>query len=147
MKTYVITLSQTFPSYHQQRGKSTDFFGKLFEGEKVHTIRGNYAFWKKRFDEIAAGRAKLSVRKWLNKPYKSKQVIMREYTAENGIGIQKCDVEFYDGVSFISVDDRLKYSNDLQIVHNDGLSFLDFMYWFKKPIIDGCIIHFSDLRY
>src|SRR5579863_5945179 len=96
MKTYVITLSKIFPAYHPRRGQETDFKGKLYRSEKITTIRGNYAWWKKRFDEIAAGRAKLSVREWLDKPYKSKQVTVKEYTSLHGIGIQRCDVSTAD---------------------------------------------------
>ncbi len=148
LKTYPITLSQRFPGYHPRKGEPTGFKGKLFEGDKKHTIRGNYKFWKKRFDEIAAGRAKLSVREWLDKPYHSKQVILREYTSLKGIGIQKVDIDYFDYFAFISVDDRLMMPEKRnEIILNDGLNNFDFEDWFKKPLLEGVIIHFTDLRY
>ena len=63
-KKYVITLSQVFPVTHIRKGEQTGFKDKFLaaigkaEGKwlKVHTIRANYDLWKKRFDEIEAGR-------------------------------------------------------------------------------------------
>lgn len=75
LKTYVITISKKFPGYHPRKGDPTYFSSGIVSRRKKHTIRGNYALWKKRFDEIAAGRAKLSLREWIGKPYCSKQFI------------------------------------------------------------------------
>lgn len=30
---------------------------------------------------------------------------------------------------------------------SSGLNPFDFEDWFKNPIIDGCVIHFTDFRY
>lgn len=153
MKTYVITLSERFPAYHPRRGEDTLFAKHLYysthcdlELKKLHTIRGNYKFWKKRVDEINAGRGVLSVRQWMGKPYFSKQFELMQY---DKIGIQKCNVEFYNSFGFITIDKHLRYDGItvLSVCLNDGLSTQDFAAWFKKPIIDGCILHFSDLRY
>lgn len=61
MKTYVITLSKTFPAGHHRKGEPTEFEEEFMAGQdmqrvrtfvryiKLHTIRANYALWKKRF--------------------------------------------------------------------------------------------------
>ena len=67
MKTYYLTLSKVFPSTHAKAGMNTCFEEKL-RVYKLHTIRANYDFWKKRFEQIAAGKACLSIRQWVGKP-------------------------------------------------------------------------------
>lgn len=62
MKTYVLTLSKVFPAYHIKKGEPTNFkdafnagqvFNRgaecLYRHPKLHTIRGNYELWEKRF--------------------------------------------------------------------------------------------------
>mgnify|MGYP007101882869 CR=1 FL=1 len=49
MKTYYLTLSKVFPSTHAKAGMNTCFEEKL-RVYKLHTIRANYDFWKKRFE-------------------------------------------------------------------------------------------------
>jgi hypothetical protein len=146
MKTFVITISKTFPSYHHRKGEPTYFNSGLTLRRKKTTIRGNYKFWKRRVDLINAGEAVLSVREWIGKPYFSKQQELMQFTK---VGIQKCDVEFYKGYGFITIDDRLKYDvlTVISVITNDGLTTEDFAAWFKYPIIDGCILHFTELRY
>ena len=113
MKTYVITLSQTFPATHSRKGQPTFFKQQLLNalnmgkkgsgqyavphsgsaddrlGRKLHTIRANYPLWKERFDQIARGEACLSIRQWTGKPYASKQVEIARLTIEDGIGLQR----------------------------------------------------------
>lgn len=66
MKTYVITLSQVFPTWHKRAGEPTKFraaflsgqtcskckkrnhamcTSECFSGLKIHTIRANYPLW------------------------------------------------------------------------------------------------------
>lgn len=171
MNKYVLMLSKAFPVTHPRKGEPTDFRTKLLsaryrqEGEtlytasdgkcKLHTIRGNYDLWRKRFDEIEAGRAYLSVRQWEGKPYASKQVeIMRLYK-EDGIGMQslcfagnnsKKDRELHRPIvgGTTEVDYR-------KLAANDGLSLQDWEDWFttgdydlSEPMV---IIHFTKFRY
>lgn len=113
MKTYYLTLSQTFPATHPRKGEPTYFEEKLHnsllrnkgmnvgyaltpsfavpDGKqlKPHTIRANYPFLAKRFEKINAGEAVLSVRQWSGKPYRSKMIEICRLTKEDGIGIQK----------------------------------------------------------
>lgn len=77
MKTYVITLSQVFPTWHKRAGEPTKFraaflsgqtcskckkrnpamcTGECFSGLKIHTIRANYPLWLKRITEVQQAR-------------------------------------------------------------------------------------------
>ena len=150
MKTYVLTLSHSFPANHVMHGKPT-YFREKFYGtpgmlRKLHTIRANYTLWAKRFKMIAAGDACLSVREWLGAPYRSKQREIARLTADDGVGIQK--LTFFAGrIIYPTVG---KYQPSVkEIANNDGLHPTDWVYWFKnydlsKPL---AIIHFTKFRY
>jgi len=153
IKTYVITLSKRFPSYHPRKGQNTDFGPKVYHLDKRHTIRGNYAFWKPRIDAINRGEAILSVREWIDKPYYSKQTELAVF-GKGEVGIQPLDL-FVDrlgktkGIGAWIKEDEFERRNidACELVKNDGLSMQDFFDWFRKPIDNPCIIHFTDLRY
>ena len=49
MITYVLTVSQKFPTTHKKAGQSTGFPLAIKHYDKIHTIRGNYDLWAKRF--------------------------------------------------------------------------------------------------
>ena len=161
MKTYVITLSQNFPAKHPRKGEPTNFNNQLLNavwrahnmsvgfqqfGMKLHTIRANYPLWQKRFAQIRAGKAILSVRYWTGKPYCSKQMEICKLSAKDGIGIQK--LEYYRrDLCYPSVDTFPQECN--AIAANDGLSWENWHSWFKsyditKPL---AIIHFTPFRY
>lgn len=101
MKNYVLTVSRYFPSGHKRAGDRTLFVEKICltsdglraiyknVSPKIHTIRANFGLWKKRFGEIEAGRACLSLRYWEGKPYRSKQVEFLRLTKDDGIGLQE----------------------------------------------------------
>lgn len=158
MITYYLTLSDKFPKGHRREGSMTNFEEKLlftltffrYYGHpyiKLHTIRGNYPFWKDRFKKIEAGEACLSVRQWVGKPYGkgSQQREIVRLTRENGIGIQ-CMMPSRHRC-FNLVDG--KPINSFSIAGNDGLDYTDWCDWFKnydhtKPM---AIIHFTNFRY
>ena len=160
MKTYVITLSQRFPARHPRKGEPTDFDKKVLNAvweahrcttqyidfpPKLHTIRANYLLWKKRFKQIEAGKAILSVRQWTGKPYCSKQRVICNLTASDGIGLQKMEFTKNPSRSWVA---GMVYDNDI-IAYHDGLSLQDWTAWFKsydltKPL---AIIHFTNFRY
>ena len=161
-KTYVITLSQVFPVTHIRKGEPTGFKDKFLaaikqvEGEwlKLHTIRANYELWKKRFDEIAAGKACLAIRQWTGRPYKSKQIELARLTREDGIGLQKLEIvkEKYNSrpiwLGYVNGEHQ-GYLFFPLLAGNDGLSIGDWEEWFKnynlsKPL---AIIHFTSFRY
>ena len=157
MKTYVITLSKVFPKTHAKAGKETSFdlkfaFGLAnIIGGKFHTIRANYELWRKRFEEIKSGCAKLSVRQWSGKPYRSKQLLLSDLDINDGIGLQcltfpnfALDAVEIDGHPFEISEETL-----VNIAGNDGLDLDDWREWFKnydltKPM---AIIHFTKFRY
>lgn len=150
MKTYVLTLSRSFPANHEMHGKPT-YFREKFLGtpgmlRKLHTIRANYTLWAKRFEKIAAGDACLSVREWMGAPYRSKQREVARLTKDDGVGLQK--LTFFSGrIIYPTVG---KYQPSVkEIANNDGLHATDWVNWFKnydlsKPL---AIIHFTKFRY
>lgn len=170
MKTYVITLSKTFPEKHPRKGEPTNFNAQLLNavcrahnmsvgfpqfGMKLHTIRANYDLWSNRFKQIEACKAVLSVRYWTGKPYHSKQMEICKLTKEDGIGVQKLELKlasylpFYIEVDRIDEDRRKDVIHVGLLAHNDGLSLNDWNDWFRnydlsKPL---AIIHFTPFRY
>ena len=166
MKTYVITLSQRFPARHPRSGELTYFDKKVLNavwdahccttqfpsvGNKLHTIRANYPLWEKRFKQIEAGKAILSVRQWTGKPYCSKQRVICNLTAADGIGLQILEFTTYpDGRRYLDsahVDGQFVQSQEL--AEHDGLDYPEWLAWFRsydltKPL---AIIHFTNFRY
>lgn len=119
---------------------------------KLHTIRANYDLWARRFEKIEAGKAVLSVREWVGRPYGkgSLQREIAELTREDGIGIQRLDFP-HASLSDVSVDfgkARFYYPSE-SLAHNDGLSFQDWLGWFKGYNLSQpmAIIHFTHFRY
>lgn len=143
MKTYVLTISEKFPKTHPKAGQPTNFALAIKYYEKIHTIRGNYDFWEKRFKKIYNGEAILSVRVWKGKPYNSKQLEIFRYDNLSKIGIEKLEFEKVGDYQIPKLTDIKTLST------NDGLSLQDFKDWFKeydfsKPM---AIIHFTPFRY
>lgn len=147
MKTYYLTLSKVFPSTHAKAGMNTCFEEKLLQRTKLHTIRANYEFWKKRFEQIAAGKACLSIRQWVGKPYGkgSTQREIARLTREDGIGMQR--LKFDKSGSHPNVD--YKPVAVAKLANNDGLSISDWREWFKDYDLSQpmAIIHFTLFRY
>lgn len=145
MKTYVITLSEKFPTTHPRKGQETEFGRSFLNGKKIHTIRGNFSLWEKRIAQIQKGEAVLSVRQWTGKPYQSKQVEIARLTAEDGVGIQELKLTDLSRPTTIN-GQRIELP---LLAQNDGLSFNDWFNWFigydlSKPL---AIIHFTKFRY
>jgi len=160
MKTYVITLSKTFPTGHDREGAETYNKAKMLNGiremhvpvtggsyyvpgwqphTKMHTIRTNYDLWYKRFEEINRGEACLSIREWSGRPYWSPQVEICRLTKEDGIGLQR--ILFYPTQTWKDLVPETSFrfgdkDNDhlvdlMSIANGDGLSFEDWKSWFK----------------
>ena len=162
MKTYVITLSRTFPAKHPRKGEPTNFDYQLLNavwrahnmsiglpqyGMKLHTIRANYELWNKRFKQIDEGKAALSIRYWTGKPYHSKQTEICKLTKEDGIGLQR--LEFYNGcLQQPILSSGMTIKADL-IAKNDGLSFESWQEWFLKRDLSNplAVIQFTKFRY
>lgn len=147
MKTYVITLSEKFPTTHPRKGQETEFGHSFLNGKKIHTIRGNFPLWEKRLKEVQEGRAVLSVRQWTGVPYRSPQKEIRRLTAEDGVGVQ--NLSYSHEIIGFEIDKRGYRVRLDNLSENDGLSLLDWEDWFKgadisKPL---AIIHFTKFRY
>lgn len=152
MKTYVLTVSKTFPKTHKRAGEETGFIDKIKGGVKLHTIRANYELWKKRAEEINSGNAILSLRYWSGNPYRSKQI---EFAQLDEIEVQAlifpektllsataCGPEYPNPTWYFGV-------NIGELAKNDGLSVADFVEWFRKYDLSKpmAIIHFTDFKY
>jgi hypothetical protein len=147
MITYVLTISQRFPTTHKRKGESTNFYPLILSGKKKHTIRGNYDLWAKRFEKINQGKAILSLRVWEGNPYNSPQKELLKFDNTNGIGIEK--ILFDDYLYTCQINGKRFSVESEMIAENDGLNSTDFEEWFKgydfsKPM---AIIHFTDFRY
>ena len=162
MKTYVIIISRNFPAKHPRHEEPTNFDTQLLNavwrahnmsigfpkvGMKLHTIRGNYELWSKRFEKIDEGKAALSIRYWTGKTYHSKQTEIVKLTKEDGIGLQR--LEFYNGclqqpIIRSGITIKAEY-----LANNDGLSFDSWKDWFKSCDLSQplAIIHFTKFRY
>lgn len=154
-------VARVFPATHPRAGEATFFkekmlCGALYRDAKCHTIRGNYDRWLMIVREVNEGRAILSCRWWKGKPYKSKQ---DEFLQITKLGIQKVKMWVVGSKDRISlketvrreaiVDDNLRLSQRsiFDLAYNDGLSRDDFEGWFGVKTFDGCILHFSRIRY
>ena len=145
MKTYVIILSEKFPTTHPRKGQETEFGRSFLNGKKIHTIRGNFSLWEKRIAQIQKGEAVLSVRQWTGKPYQSKQVEIARLTAEDGVGIQELKLTDLSRPTTIN-GQRIELP---LLAQNDGLSFNEWFNWFIGYDLSKhlAIIHFTKFRY
>ncbi len=143
MIKYVITVSKIFPTTHSRKGQDTNFVQGIASGEKLHTIRGNYEFWEKRFEKINQGLACLSIRTWTGKPYKSEQ--KEEFMLTNTDGIELQSFVMGDLFDFVGGTPVSRHD----IAKNDHLSLPDFQEWFKKADFTKpmAMIHFTAFRY
>lgn len=129
-----------FPKYHPRAGEPTEFRAKFLAGEKVHTIRANENGYYKEGDII-------SVREWSGKPYRSKQVMIRDAVRIGVVPIYFNDDSTYAFIGKIPV--RVLKS---EIAENDGLALNDFMHWFfpqnlTRKEFRGSLIYLTDFRY
>ena len=118
---------------------------------KIHTIRANYSFWKKRIDKVMSGEAKLILFSWTGKPYRSKQQEEFDFDKDSVIGIQKLIFQ-QSSLNFPRVirdDNAVVALNPTVLSKNDGLSMKDFEDWFKGYDLSQpmAIIHFTKFRY
>jgi hypothetical protein len=148
LKTYILMLAKNFPSHHYKGGQPTNFYQKVLDGEKIHTIRINAENWQRKIEEVNAGRAIISIREWSGKPYEKGTSQIELFQ------LHTCWFENIEkGRNYLIVDESGNaYIEDLnfgKIQNNDGLSVPEFNAWFKK-IDTGeqlIIIHFTDFRY
>lgn len=153
-------ISKRFPVNHPKAGLRTFFREKIiaslydinvYSYKKLHTIRANYPLWEKRIKEVREGKAILSLRQWVDKPYRSKTQEIARLSASDGVGIQMLEFEKdCDGMAswyFFNIDG--KYPSLVDVALNDGLTVEAWREWFKdydlsRPL---AVIHFTPFRY
>ncbi len=167
IKTYVLTLSANYLKGHPKAGQPT-FFAKKFacgvlkagyyaaDGEipvvlsKTHTVRVNFPLWESRIKEVQEGKAILSVRGWIGKPYNSKQYVIANLDKNSGIGIQEAIISVHGPISSLTCKVEGKEVDPTLFANNDGLTLQDFADWFLPELTGlkhGGVIHFTNFRY
>lgn len=156
LKTYIIIVSRFYPGTHPLKGQHTNFPELIISDDKGHTVRGNYALWKHRAEEVQAGKAVISLRFWTGLPYRSNQ---QEFLQLNYIDVQKVHIyhvrrsDYVQQVNtgphtLIFVGDSIKpLQHPFKFAARDGLTMPAFLGWFKKPIENAAIIHFTKFLY
>lgn len=148
MKTHILILAQTFSKGHPEVGKPTRFIASVSQGVKIHTIRENYAVWENKIKEILEGEARLSIRIWEDKPYRSCQIELLSLDRNSGVGIQKLHSFDDENAYFISDKGNVFPVSLQELANNDGLSVNEWKGWFKDVFrFPLAIIHFTDFRY
>lgn len=150
-----IVVAKAFPTIHKRHGEPTHFASKLVNGEKLHTIRGNYDLWKVNADKMQTGKYVLSVCQWSGLPRRSKQ---REiYNTDECIGVEHIAIMYSvdDDRLSVCIEDRYLTTDEIeQLAKNDGTTVEDFKDWFfakqrhkQDATFNGVIVHFTPLRY
>ena len=158
----IITFSQTFPSYHPQKGQRTyfveSFYKSLFLSKvipkeledtfntevflhglsKNHTIRKGKRFKKGDFFSPRVWGTDVNTKSGRSGAYHSKQIILAP------------DVEIKNVWNItISTAGEIRTNDNFvlkttEVARNDGLSRIDFEKWFNKLPFEGQIICWSD---
>jgi len=142
-------VSKTFPAYHPRAGEPTLFREKILSGDKIHTIRDNYEWWRKRVEAVNAGKAIISLRQWTGSPYNfaNDDSTQEEFMILEKAGIQSADMaRFFDREELAIMIGGKAYSQS-DVAKHDGLTPTDMYNWFQKNINFGAVIHFTDFRY
>lgn len=174
LKQIVLILSSQFQKTHPRAGQKTNFKEQIEIGlekyermcyfpspgksvevntAKLHTMRAGYAKWVEKIAAVNRGEAVLQVVTWAGLPYRSKWVEVAILTKDDGIGVQKVQLN-PAAFSVYPVVVTREDGEDVQIdfpyiAKNDGLSAVDCMAWFKgydltEPM---AIIQFTKFRY
>jgi hypothetical protein len=105
---------------------------------KIHTIRRNYAYWK-RFEG-----QDIALFTWTGKPYRSKQKV---FCVKRLVSVQeviKSEVADF----WLSLDDKYPIPINVIAKHDGFKNKRDFIDWFiEYPFGDMAVLHFTDYRY
>lgn len=155
-KVYVLIVSRFYPGTHPLKGQPTNFPELIINEGKRHTVRANYKLWAGRAIEVQAGRAVISLRFWTGRPYNSNQ---QEFAELSHIHVQKVHIyhirrsDYIDNMTagprtYIFIDNSYKpLQHPFKFAANDGLTMPAFLGWFKKPVEDAALIHFTNFKY
>lgn len=149
----VVLLSKVFFDGHTHAGQPTNFAQSVKCGNKKHTVRSNYPYWKKKIAALREQGGSLCIRQWEDKPYRSKQEAILEVPATI-VDVQKVVITQSSINSLLPVNVDGREVPISEIAKNDGLSSTDFVEFFK-PILKAlgedaltfAIIHFTTFRY
>lgn len=142
-KQVVLMIAKRFLKYHSKAGELTNFEQKIKDKVKIHTIRGGYDLWKKKIDEVKAGKAELVLKEWSGMPYRTPQEKLFVYDQHDGIGVSKLTYE----KGKLIVNDEVIISPEV-LAKNDGLTLKEFEDWFKVfPAEPMAILHLTGFRY
>lgn len=133
---YTMMFSTVFPKNHPSAGQPTNFPTLIQQGLKIHSIRSNYELWRDRAICAADGNCILSLRIWEDKPYRSKQVVLKNL---HTFQVQK--LRFHEGdicMPYIQQNETkpgcipMIYPLSIKtLANNDGLSLKDWINWFE----------------
>ena len=151
-----VMLSKTFFPQHPKAGELTGFREKVLKGEKRHTCRCNYEYWK---DRIATLNQKGSVQEPIldigSGIVDVQQLVMerRKLDEPEYVEVQPGMFQPRTAYEYFARVDGEPYDVEF-IAKNDGLSLEDFKAWFN-PVFDEekedrltfAVIHFSTFRY
>ena len=135
----------------------TNYRGSIEAQTKIHCIIDDYRKWEPRFQEIAAGKAVLSIREYTRNPHKMKkrsneEEIMRLGHAD-GIGLERLHITKINNSYEWSVGgDARVIVNPNELEENEGLfESIIFEPWLVKRNEDNrgpfAIIHLTPFRY
>ncbi|UWH95118.1 MAG: hypothetical protein [Bacteriophage sp.] len=144
-------LSKKFFPAHFRAGEATDFKAKVLNGQKRHTCRCNYEYWKKKITALQEKSGTLCLRQWADKPYRSPQESILEVPANMCI-VQPLILR-RNGLNFTAeVEGHPVKLEDL--ARNDGLTPSEFAAWFipvfdkaQETALTFAIIQFTTFRY
>lgn len=130
---------------------ATDFKAKVLNGQKRHTCRCNYEYWKKKITALQEKSGTLCLRQWADKPYRSPQESILEVPANMCI-VQPLILR-RNGLNFTAeVEGHPVKLEDL--ARNDGLTPSEFAAWFipvfdkaQETALTFAIIQFTTFRY
>lgn len=129
----VVLLSKVFFDGHTHAGQPTNFAQSVKCGNKTHTVRSNYPYWKKKIAALREQGGSLCIRQWEDKPYRSKQEAILEVPATI-VDVQKVVITQSSINSLLPVNVDGREVPISEIAKNDGLSSTDFVEFFK-PIL------------
>lgn len=170
---YKLPVSRTYPAYHLRSGEKTNFVEKISNnsniwigsesvrllsvaefGYKIHTIRNNFELWEKRMKKVQEGKAVIDLFYWVlpggRFTKNNAKFVFATLDKDSGCGLQKIDfVDTYDTERICAPFVNTRILDLTQLAANDGLSFDNFLYWFRKYDLTKpmAIIHFTEFRY
>jgi hypothetical protein len=144
----VIMFSRVFPSYHLKAGQPTYFVEKLIKGfpefdnpvmdlfSLIPLALDKFSSLKPKYHTIRKGHRfkvgdKFSPRVWLDKPYRSKQIIIApDIEVKKTWDIEMIPSLWFDECKWFINGKPIIIYQLIKLSENDGLDLLDFVGWF-----------------